>query len=287
MARALTILTSYKDEVGRLATATVETGTPNTDPNYTPDILQNDNPAQVAKIDSVTGAWLFTFAAAQRIDLAALIHHDFIASGSSPDITVVLEANTSNSWGAPAFSAAFTIPAWRASGTTWQWPINPWLDLTAESDYSTTGWQYWRLSIVNNDQNLQLGGVKLYSAFQQFVADFRPSLPRATRKRSIVNTTAFEVDTIYPRGINRWEQTGSLILTSAQAELLKEHYFDVNGQAMPFVVIPNGLRNEAYFVRRPDEFGETVEFYSEGDDTELLTMTLPLREVSRGLRPGV
>jgi hypothetical protein len=282
MPSAHTILTRYADEVGRSATASIQTGTDPGDPDYAADQLQTDNPAQVAKIDSTTGAWVYDFGSAQRVDLAAIIHHDFDAGAD-----VKLQGHATSSWGSPSFEQAFTIPAWKAEGTR-AWPVNPWLDLTTDAQYSASGFRYWRLVVTGNSQNLQLGAWKLYSSFIRVESDFRPGLGRAHRKPIIENRTAFEVATIYHRNTTLWMQDGTMRLTTAQADVMEDQWYDAAGRGYPFVIVPNGLRNICYFVRRAgNDFQEAVQFHDLDDDSEVIDQPMSLEEVGRGLRPGV
>jgi hypothetical protein len=286
MARANTIITFYRDEVGRTTAATIGTGTDPGDDNYGPAQIVSDDPAKVGKIDSTTGAWVLDFGVAQRVDLAALIHHDFDAGAD-----VVLQANTSNSWGSPAFEVALTIPSWFGTGTR-AWPVNPWLDLTTATptvgSYSPTGWRYWRLSITSNSQNLQLGALKLYSQFYVFESDMLEGWSRAQRKPAIVNTTAFNIKTKYTRGTTIYASNGSLLTRSSQVADLEDQFFDTDGEMLPFVMVPNALRNRCYFVEKSDgSFTETVQFYDQANDDELIALPFAVEEVGRGLRPGV
>ncbi len=281
MARALTIFTRYSDEVGKFATVTIETGTDPGDDNYGPDILVNDNPAQVAKIDSTTGAWQLAFPSAQPVELAALIHHDI-----DEDVTVVLQGNSSASWGSPAFEVTFVIPAWRALATQ-PWPVNPWIDLTAADGYNPAGYQYWRLLITGNSQNIQVGNLKLYSTSFRLTSDFREGLSPSWLKPIIEHQTSYRVATIYPRGTAQWAQAGTIRTDSAFFETLDAHWFDVDGRALPFTIVPNALRNIAYFVRMKSVDRQwAVQFYAEAEDDELIDLPIAVEEVGRGLRPG-
>jgi len=282
MARALTIFTRYSDEVGKLATVTIETGTDPGDANYGPAVLVNDNPAQVAKINSTSGAWLLDFGIAQPVQLAALIHHDVDAG-----LEVVLQGNATNAaWGAPSFEAPFVIPAWRALATQ-PWPVNPWIDLTAAEGYNPAGFRFWRLLITGNSQNIQVGNLKLYSTSFRLTSDFREGLSPSWLKPVIEHQTSYRVATIYPRGTAQWAQAGTIRTESALLETLEAHWFDVDGRALPFVMVPNALRNIAYFVRmKTVDRQHAVLFYNETTDDELVDLPIAVEEVGRGLRPG-
>jgi hypothetical protein len=269
------------DEVSRLATISIQTGTDPGDPNYEPTSLVDENPAKAAKIASTTGAWLFTFASAQRIDLASLIHHDFDAG-----VSVHLQGNASNSWGSPTLDAAFTIPAWLGSGTS-RWPVNPWLDLTTVPGYSTSGFQYWRLVITSNSQNLALGQTWFASLKRQLNPDLRWEFQRSIDKPIIENQTAWKVSTIYSRKTAIWSLDGDHLMDDALRDSLYAQFYDVDGRAHPWLFIPDAEVNASYLVRWKNPTRGPIK-YSMGDSTTNLAQDhFAIEEVSRGMRLGL
>jgi hypothetical protein len=283
-----TIYQRASDEVARLSTITIETGTePEGMDDYGPATLVDGNPAKVAKIDSTTGAWLFDFGAPQRIDLAALIHHNFDAGAD-----VKIQGHTSDAWTSPDFSAAITIPAWLGSGTS-RWPVNPWRDLTLASGYSASGFRYWRLVVTGNSQNLQLGHIWLGAQIRRLSPDVRWNYVPAVRKRIIEHRTSFDVSTIYTRGTNHWRFEGTVPADNALEAELEAHWYDVDGRSKPWLLIPqppatsdqdvmSGRGNRAYLVR----------YLSVDRDVphamfNLHEQQIVVEEVSRGLRPGL
>lgn len=284
-----TIYQHYADNVAKdAASITIETGSAVSpaDDDYGPESLIDDNPAQVAKIDDTTGAWLFAYDDPQRIDLAALIHHtcdETEASPSSPAPSVRIEGNDTDDWSAPSFSAAFTIPAWFAVGTR-KWPVNPWLDLTQQSGYSETGFLYWRLVIENNSQNIQLGQVWFSPTIRRFDPDLRWSPRVSADKPQIENRTSFEVSTIYARGTTIFREEADLLADDTMAEALEQHWYDVEGRARPWLLIPSGpiANDRAYLVRYATTDRQMAWNFEHAHE-----MRLAFQEVGRGLRPGV
>lgn len=282
-----TIYQHYADEVGRLAaTVEIETGSAVSpaDDDYGPDSLIDDNPAKVAKIEDTTGAWLFTYDAPQRIDLAALIHHTFDATeGGSPSASVRLEGNTSNSWTSPAFSAEFVIPPWFGTGTR-AWPVNPWLDLTSVSGYSQSGFQYWRLIAENQSQNLQLGMVWFGSQIRRFDPDLRWGVRHSDDKPQIENRTSFGISTIYSRGTTIHGIEAEMLPDDTMADALEQHWYDVEGRARPWLLIPSGPISDdrAYLVRY-----SSTDRQIQWNFDDYHEMRFTVQEVGRGLRPGV
>lgn len=271
-----TIYTFPSDEVARLASSiTVQTGTPPTEPEYGPMALVDDNPAKFAMIDSVTGAWLFAYAAPQPIRIAALIHHDFDPAGN-----VVLQGNPTDSWGAPAFSAPFVIPPWLGQGTG-RWPVSPWLDLATIEDYNPAGFLFWRLLITGNSQDLQLGQVVFSETKRVLDPDLQWNYVTAPRKRTIVNETAFGSKTVYSRHSSQWALTGDLRMTDALAIEMEQHFHDAEGVAHPWLLIPDGSVNRAHLVRRTEDVHAVTQLMFNAGDTRFV-----VEEVSGGLRPG-
>ncbi len=280
-----TMYNGLSDEVARLATSiTIETGAVSPeDENYGPDNLVDENPAKVAKIEATTGAWLFAYNAKQPIEIAALIHHNFDATSDNGSLSVRLEGNDTDSWGAPSFSAEFTIPDWFATGTR-RWPVNPYLILTSLSGYDPAGFLYWRLVVENNSEVLQLGQVWFGSTIRIFDPDLRwGPVPHLT-KPQIENSTSFLVDTIYPRGTTRWAMEADLMASEELSAALEQHWYDVDGRAHPWLLIPSGpiANDRAYFVRYASSERQMQWNFEHQHE-----MRMAFQEVGRGLRPGL
>lgn len=269
----------HSDEVARLATITIETGVDPGDSNYGPASLVDDNPAKVAKIDSTTGAWLFAYAAKQPIQIVALIHHDFDAGAD-----VKIQGNATDDWTGspgPAFEASIVIPPWLGASPR-RWPVNPWLDLTAQPGYDATGFQYWRLVITGNSQNLQLGQVWFGETIRRLDPDLQWNFVRSRETPLIENATAFGVATFYGRGTTRWRLEGDHRMTEALETALNEASFDTDGRVYPWLLVPDGLENRCYFVRWAETTRAVTKYFLDVYDQRFV-----VQEVSRGLRPGV
>jgi len=279
------IYTRPSDQVADLATITIETGTDPGDDNYAPEVLVDENPAKVAKILSTTGAWQFAFPSAQRIDLAACIHSTF-----ETDCTLRLQGNTSASWSSPPFNAEITVHEWLGAGVG-RWPRNQWLDLTEESGYTTTGYQYWRLLCTGNTQNIQLGQVIFSPTIRLMDPDLRWDFGRRVRNRNMVNETAFGSKTVYARRSPQFMLEGDQRMTEAFYDDMVIHAHDASGVASPWVLIPKRPTSsdletvdeaEAYYVRWMEDVFATTHVFVGAIDRKFM-----VEEVSRGLRPGV
>ena len=273
---ACAIHTRPSDNVAPNATITIQTGTDPGDPNYASTSLVDLNPAKVAKILSTTGAWLFDFGSAQRIDLAAFIHSTFA------DTAVMrLQGNATDSWGAPSFNALIDVQAWLGSGST-RWPRNQWLDLTQEAGYSTTGYRYWRLVITGNDQNLWLGQVIFSPTIRRMSSDVQWDYARAPKKRSIVNETAYGSKTVYARGTTQYMLQANQRMDEELFEDQEQHFYDSDGLALPWILIPDETGPDAYFVRSVEDVYATTHHFFDVHDRKFM-----VEELSRGVRPGV
>lgn len=283
-----TIYQHYADEVARLATITIhDDASPSLSggEDYAPSSLVDDNPAKLAKIDATSGAWVFAYDEKQPIQIAALIHHTFDATEAnpgSPAPSVRLQGNDTDDWSDPAFDAAFVIPAWFSTGTR-RWPNNPWMDLTDEAGYDAAGFLFWRLVIANNSQNIQLGQVWFGQQKRIFDPDLRWGLTTGADKPQIESRTSFGVSTIYPRGTTIWNKDASLMASDALAIALEQHWYDVEGRARPWLLIPSGPGEDdrCYLVRYAMTDRQAQWNFEHQHD-----MRLSFQEVGRGLRPG-
>lgn len=274
------IYTHPIDELAGLSTVTVQTGSAPT--GYGPELLIDHNPAKVAKISAVTGAWQGQWGANKAPKVCAVIHHDFDEGAD-----VKIQFDSTPNWTTPAFSQSIVIPAWKGTGTR-RWPTNPWSgDLTLNPSWSGGGWLYWRLVVTGNSQNLQLGQIYLSSTLRRIGTPLTKEGGIAfgyaeTPKRPVnVNETAYEVQTIYTRGTRILSFSGSLRTIDSVMPGFKEQWEDAGGMSEPFLFIPDGTVNEAYYVRWTGESRQfTRNFYDQND------LPWDLREVGRGLRPG-
>jgi hypothetical protein len=279
------IYTRPSDQVADDATITIHTGTDPGDDNYGPDTLVDQNPAKLAKIDSTDGAWLWTYAAPQRIDIAAFIHGTFEQS-----CELRLQGHTSNVWTSPLFDAEIDVYEWLGAGVG-RWPRNTWLDLTQHPDYSATGFQYWRLVCTGNSQNIQLGQVVFSPVKRLMDPDLQWSFVRTIRNRSIMNETAYGSKTIYARRTPQFLLQGDQRMTEAFYNDQLIHNHDASGTALPWLLIPKRPitpdletvdEAEAFYVRWVEDDLTTTHVYVGAVDRKFM-----VEEVARGLRPGV
>lgn len=269
------LFSDYSDELARTATITVQTGAVETD--YGVDLLTDDNPAKVLRATGTSLALQLDFGTATPIGQLALIHST-LETGDD----VRIQGNATASWGSPSFNVAVPIAGWRGSGVT-RWPTNTWFDVDAEATYNPSGYRYYRLTFgvtTPLSQALQLGQLRIHPSLRTFYIDRDTAI--RPRKPIIKNTTAFDVDTIYPRGTTRFAQTFTLGgFEAAERASFEAHWYDVDGQSYPWLFVPDATVNECYLVR-----WATTEYDMARALQSVARVSGAVQEVSRGLRPG-
>lgn len=267
----------YSDNVARSASIEIETGTPAAEDVYGPAALVDGAPERVAKIESTTAAWVLDHGSATPVEIVGLIHHTL-----NEGADVKIQRNSSNSWGSPAFEADITIPAWEGSGQT-LWPVNPWLDLTQVAGYSAPGWQYTRIVVTSNGQNVHLGQLWLGRQIRRFTRNWdRGAEEMRSRPTIEPGKTAFGIEAIYGLATSGWSLPFTItgVDETLRAEL-KAQWDDCGGRYLPWLFVPNGLVNECRFVR----WATTDEKFKR-QFTSLSDYAAQVTEVARGLRPG-
>lgn len=226
------------DQVADNATSVLGTAS---DSAYPPANLYDFNPAKPAKLTGTTGDWVWSFAARQRIDLAAIIHHNLTAG-----LNVRFQGNDTNVWGAPTLDTTITIPAYRDDG----YPSNPWKDLTGVTGYTTAGFFFWRLAIVGvNGAPVAIGDVWLGSVIRRLDPNIDWGVKVEHERKTVEHETDFGVMNVYDLGVTIRRFSGNLDTTDAQRELLLAQWESVHGRVSPWLMIPNGDVNDAWLVR--------------------------------------
>jgi hypothetical protein len=227
------------DNVAPNATPTVETGTANASyPVANSTLLSYAKIAAPSKLAEVTGAWLFDFGSAQRVD-AVVLWHNFDAG-----ITCKLQGNATNSWGGPTVDATLTIPAKRSDDFT----VKVYRDLTGVTGYSASGFRYWRLTVTGNSVPV---GIKilLFSQIRTTSKNFQWSYAANEHQTAIQMTTDALVPWAYDLTAAPRQFVGTVPGTDADATKIAEWFRACAGPVHPTVIVPNPSENDAWLCR--------------------------------------
>lgn len=236
------------------------------DADYPATNLHDQNPAKPMKLTGSSGNIVWQFASPARIDWVTFGPHN-LAGG-----TATIQANTTNSWGSPALSAAITIPANFRDGMS----RHPWIDLTTKAGYSTGGYAYWRLVVASTGANVAIGEV-WFAAHKRTVTNLRFGSTRRRARPAVEHRTDYGVSTIYDLGVLQRVIEGQWLNTDAKAQELLDLWHESNGRADMFPIVTDQTGTEAMFVR----FG--VEMAEEQLEPGVTALRPVFEEVGRGL----
>lgn len=273
----------HDDDQARLASAVASS---DADPDYPAENLIQWNPAKPAKLTTTSGAWVVQLASALEVAGVAIPYH-YLDAG----LDVRIQANTSDSWGAPAFESAITIPAKRLDGpSTQRWTTTPYVVFDAPQTF-----QYWRLLINGtNSQPVIVGRLMLLAEIRDISLRFGGSdIEEADGPPDglIETTTELGVDLPIVIGGPRRSLSAVLIASDLYADVMEvsqaSEFMELfqstfggdslAGSVMPFLLIPREDRNDAWVVR-PDYASRRS--HKEGNWE---VWPFSVREVSRGL----
>lgn len=253
------------DDVGGNATITAQTGT--ADADYPLTNLVDTNPAKPGKLTTTTGRIMFDFGSARSIDLVALIHTNLTAG-----LSVKVQANATDSWGAPSIDQAITIPTVPADS----YPLNPFLDLTGISPRS---YRYWAIFVSGtNSAAVAIGKVCLIATKRSFTRNIQWGCEEMEVRPTVEHQTTYGVSTVYPLG-PRMRYVGGMVRANqtAAAELLALER-SAKHRATPFLFVLDPAVNDALFVR-----WATPPFRKVNQFLETRPIQVAFEEVSRGL----
>lgn len=275
MASANALYQKYSDNVASSATLTAPTGT--IDATYPLTNVHDGDPAKPCKFTSTSGSIQFTYVAKQPLQNVGLIH-----CTADAGLTVQIMGDDGADWVTPDFSANIVIPAWLATGTTRAWPVNPWLDLTAQVGYDALGFTKWLLKFGTNSQAIQIGQVWLGATNRRFSPNIQWDTTPVDTKPIVEHRTSSGVSTIYSHGTTLYTLEGNIRHTVTQKAAIREQWYDADGRTYAFLLVPDGLANRCHLVRWATNEQRMQEHFTNNN-----TMRLAFEELSRGRRPGV
>lgn len=256
------------DEVGDSATPTVQTGTEDTDyPVTNINSFTYADIANPAKLTGMTGAFLFDWGSAERVDFVVL-WHNFDAA-----LAVSVQMNATNSWGAPTVTTAVTIPAKRADSYTRKVGV----DLRSVSGYSASGFRYMRIN-VSGTNSVALGlKVLAFSSVRQLSRGFLLDLEDVENQTVIMQQTDARVPWNYnldsaPRFIK-----GNATLSDTDAESVREWFRSCGGPALPTVIVPYTDSTDTWIVNWASNGLTTKRRFPDINDVDLT-----LQEITAG-----
>jgi hypothetical protein len=237
------------------------------DSAYPINNLYDKNPAKAFKLDATSGSIVIDFGSAKTVQFVAIIHHNLDVALSG----VAIQGNSSNSWGAPAFSQTITIPAYELDG----FPVNPFIDISGTSP----SYQFWRLNFgTPNSVKIQLGQLWIGALKRSFSPNnFEWGYDEIVERMLIDLKTDYDVSTIYDLGakIRSWSPT--LMTTVPGVDQFQQLWDACHGRALPMIVVIDPTINDARMVR----FSDPIRTITRTPGIQ--TIKFGWREVSRGL----
>lgn len=231
-------------------------------------------PQKPAKLTGFTGSWTANLGSAKRVDLVSIIHSNLDAS-----LAVSIQGHTSNAWGAPDVSQAFTIPARYAD----RFPVNVWLDLKTlvPVDANRTK-QWWRLNVSGtNSVAVSVGEWGLYNTKRDLgIRNIKWGATRTWRRPAKIHETDVLVRKRYDVGTTIRGLSVEIDPTDAILAEVHEWWRSAAGAVNPFLIVPHSDEVDAWFVTFSDPDQPYVR-----SRRNYNTATLEFIEMSRGLYP--
>lgn len=250
---------------------TVVTGT--TDVGYGIERLCNDNPAYPVKFNETSFRIQRDFGTAVSPKYAALIHAN-LDDGYGD---LVLQGNSSASWGSPPYTVTFPTMGYHDNG----FPLNLAVDLRSDAP----SYRYWSLaSMTVNSVLIALGLFVMVDEVRalngHFLLDQSPEddedLP------SNRHSTDAGVETTLTFGTRlRWLR-GSVWADATDAAQIRAWHRAADGDAGRFLLLPHMENDEPWCAR----FGASrLPRAHKLPNGELYSVKLEFSEISRGLKP--
>lgn len=250
--------------------AVITASAPDADPDYAAASIVDLDPAKPSKLTTTTGNWVFDFGTAQRVDVAAIIHHNLTAG-----LEVRIQGHATDAWGAPSFNQPIVIPAYHEDG----FPACPFLDLTTLAGYSAGGFRFWRLVVVGtNAAAIAIGEVLLLALKRSVEVNLSWGATEEEEHPLIEHRTDHGVSSITGLGTTWRELAGDLDTTDAGWQSVRSLRRDARGRARGWLAVPDPTLNDALFVRFLETRGGRVFTFLDRNG-----VAFRLQEVSRGL----
>lgn len=181
---------------------------------------------------------LIDFGSAKRVDVVSFIHCNFDTA------TIHVQMNATNAWGAPTVDRTVTVPAATEDGM----PANPWVDMTADPGYSTSGLRWLRITTANTAL-LSLGLVRLTKTLRQLTATLRPGTRAEDLGLPVMEFNTYgSVQLGYRIGVRLRPVAGEFLAIATNDALIKS-WFLSTGRYFPHLLILDPSVNEAMWMK--------------------------------------
>lgn len=224
------IYTRPSEELVATGSISVNTGTE--DGAYPKENIADGHPEKPAGLTTNSGSWVVDLNTAQEVQIVGVFNHNFDAG-----LAVTLQGHATNTWGAPSFSQAFTVPARYLDLFT----QNLWLDVkTLVPVAGNRTFRFWRLNISGvNTAPVKVGDWAMYSVQRNFgVRNIKKGSTRRLRRPNIVHETELLVRRTYDMGTTIREVKADLEPTDAILDDINALVRDAQGQSKAFMIVP-------------------------------------------------
>jgi len=247
-----TVILQYPSDNVASYYATIGVNTGAEDPDYPAAYLADGRPGRPAKLTTTAGSWVLAFPAARRIDLVALGPHNLTAA--------TLEANTTNDWASPAFSAALTIAPNAQDGHS----APAWRDLTTVGGYQAGGFEFWRLSVASASP-AAVG--ELWLGAEKRVADraYQWGWSLEETHPTIAHLTEFLIPQVFALNSRQRRMIVNFRASDAGAIALREWYRALRGPGLTGLFIPDASAADAWWIRQAEDYAESAVFTNARD----------------------
>lgn len=252
--------------------ATVQIGLE--DPVYPATYINNERPEKPAKLTTTSGAWSADLLTAQRVDVVAIIHHNFDAYTD-----VRFQMSDTPTWLAPKVDLPFAVPTRYQDGFT----VNVWLDLTQlVVDIPTRTARYLRL--VQNSVNsapLSVGEWVAYRFKRDLgIRGISYGAIRGLRRPAIIQETETLVRRMLIYGNTVRTLSCQVNSTMGDQLAIEEWFRAAQGVGRPFLIVPNSDDIDSMLAGFHDDLVGFTRAHQQSN-----MATLNFQEWSRGLYP--
>jgi hypothetical protein len=266
------ILTKHSDEIVRAATVT-STGT--TVAGYGLARLSDDKPGRPVRFNETTLNVNIDCGTATPVAVIAMIH----ATPEAGD-AVRFQASDSPTYTTLAIDVPWTLAGWVGAGET-RYPLGSALDVSTIAGFEVGGYRYYRLTFTGLGQPLWIGELRMHPTALRVEVE-RGAKPRPIR-RGVDHVTTFGTRTAYRFQVRSEEHDLTFGgLEAADRAALLDQWDDVDASGLPFVYVPDASEPACLLAEwSTDTVDIERQLYTQA------TVRATIREIGRGLRPGV